>query len=97
MESIVPISFGAQSDTEYDRDVTENLRRQPVNPVYLLNGFSAGGFLQMRPPMRRRPHWQLAIYLGQEFAGDGMVRMGWEPRRCQDVQRNDERSEIAGG
>jgi len=56
----LPVSFGVQSDTEYDREVTGNLRGKPVNPVYSLNSFSAGGFLQMRLPTWRGPHgkWQ---------------------------------------
>ena len=56
----LPLSAGVQTDTEYDREVTGNLRGKPVNPVYSLNSFSAGGFLQMRLPTWRGPHrtWQ---------------------------------------
>jgi len=62
MKSIASDLFRGAKDTEYDREVTGNLKGKPANPVYSLNSFSAGGFLRMRlPTWRGRENARLIV------------------------------------
>jgi hypothetical protein len=50
------LTFGAQTDAEYDRKVLGNLTGNPETVTYSLNSYTAGGFVQIPVDARIAPH-----------------------------------------
>jgi hypothetical protein len=103
------LTFGIQSDSEYDRAVTGNLTGNPETVTYALNSFTTGGFFQIHLNGGISHRWLIVVapyqyqqqitgnYLNFKYAtGIGQITVA-TPKATGFNQRMRLRHEFGGG